>query len=80
MSVRWNIDHAARQVEAIAEGSLSASDVLDYLEKIAEAGAMSYAKMFDRPLRRRRCRATSLRPLARGSESLLWRVVAQSDL
>jgi hypothetical protein len=47
MPVHWNIDHGARRVEAFVEEGLCAADVLGYLENIAEAGAMPYAKLFD---------------------------------
>jgi len=47
MPVHWNIDHGTRRVAAFVEESLSAADVLGYLENIAAAGAMPYAKLFD---------------------------------
>ena len=47
MSVRVYIDHGRRLVEASAEDSLSAEDVVAYLEHLAEEGAMPYAKLFD---------------------------------
>ncbi|MGD9880041.1 MAG: hypothetical protein AB7F22_18625 [Reyranella sp.] len=42
-----NIDHGTRRVAAFVEEGLSAADVLGYLENIAAAGAMPYAKLFD---------------------------------
>lgn len=45
--VKFDIDSEAQKVEAYATGTLSAGDILDYLEKVAEAGAMAYAKLFD---------------------------------
>ena len=47
MTLHWTIDHDARLVTATAEGSLTAADIKDYLDRIAAAGAMPYAKMFD---------------------------------
>lgn len=47
MAVHFDIDYVAQKVEAHATGTVSASDVLEYLEKVAEAGAMSFAKLFD---------------------------------
>jgi hypothetical protein len=47
MPVRVQIDHGTRLVEASAEDSLSAEDVVAYLEHLAEEGAMPYAKLFD---------------------------------
>ena len=47
MPLHWTIDHQARLVNAIADGSLAPADVKDYLDQIAAAGAMPYAKLFD---------------------------------
>lgn len=47
MTLTWKIDHDARRVEAVAQGTLTVNDVREYLERIAEAGAMPYAKLFD---------------------------------
>ena len=47
MPVRVQIDHGARRVEAFAEESLDAADLLAYLDHLAEQGAMPYAKLFD---------------------------------
>lgn len=47
MPLKWIIDHEARLVQAGADGTLTAADVRDFLTQIAEAGAMSYGKLFD---------------------------------
>ncbi len=47
MPLQWKIDHQTQRVEAVAVGTVSAADVRDYLARIAEAGAMPYAKLFD---------------------------------
>ena len=47
MPVRWTVDHQARFVRATAEGLLTAAEVRDYLDGVAAAGAMPYAKLFD---------------------------------
>jgi hypothetical protein len=47
MPLTWTIDHDARRVQAIADGTLTAADVRDFLTQIADAGAMSYSKVFD---------------------------------
>ena len=47
MPLRWTIDHRARRLQAVADGTLTTADVRDFLTQIAEAGAMSYGKLFD---------------------------------
>ena len=47
MALTWTIDHEARLVDVTAAGSLTPADIKDYLDQIAAAGAMPYAKLFD---------------------------------
>lgn len=47
MAVSWTIDHQARTVNATGEGALTFDDIKDYLDGVAAAGGMSYAKLFD---------------------------------
>lgn len=47
MPLHWTIDHQARRVNATADGSLAPADIKDYLDQLAAAGAMPYAKLFD---------------------------------
>lgn len=47
MPVHWTIDREARLVLATADGLLTPALVKDYLDQIAAAGAMPYAKLFD---------------------------------
>jgi len=47
MPVKVNIDHGAGLIEASADESLSVEDVLAYLERLVEQGAMPYSKLFD---------------------------------
>ena len=47
MPLHWRVDDDARRVEVTAEGTIRASELLDYLQRVAEAGAMPYAKLFD---------------------------------
>jgi hypothetical protein len=47
MPLTWTIDHQQRRVTATVEGPLTGDDIRAYLKKIAEDGAMPYAKLFD---------------------------------
>jgi hypothetical protein len=47
VALTWTIDHEARLVDVTAAGSLTPADIKDYLDQIAAAGAMPYAKLFD---------------------------------
>jgi hypothetical protein len=47
MPIRLNIDHAKRQVEAIAEGEVSLEDIEVFLDAVVVAEALPYRKLFD---------------------------------
>jgi hypothetical protein len=47
MPITWTVSHPARLVVAVAQGDISAADVLGYVEEIDQAGAMPYRKVFD---------------------------------
>ena len=47
MPLRWCVDDDARSVEVIAEETITAAEIRDYLERVSEAGAMPFAKLFD---------------------------------
>jgi len=47
MPLRWRVDDDTRRVEVVAEETISAAEIRDYLERVVEAGAMPYAKLFD---------------------------------
>lgn len=47
MPLYWTIDSKARLFTAVAEGSVSAGDVVELLETMAGAKAMAYRKLFD---------------------------------
>jgi len=47
MPLHWTIDHQARFVDVRADGAFTPADVKAYLDEIAGAGAMPYAKLFD---------------------------------
>jgi hypothetical protein len=45
--IDWTIDHEKRLIEATARGSVSAEEMRRYLDDVARAGCMPYAKIFD---------------------------------
>src|SRR5260370_30479769 len=47
MPITWTVSHPSRLVVAVAEGDISAADVLAYVDEIDQAGAMPYRKLFD---------------------------------
>jgi hypothetical protein len=47
VALHWPIDHQARLVSATVQGSVTAADIKDYLDRIAADNAMPYAKLFD---------------------------------
>ena len=47
MPLQWTIDHETRFVEVSADGAFTPADVKTYLDEVAAAGAMPYAKLFD---------------------------------
>jgi hypothetical protein len=47
MPLRWRIDDDTRRVEVVAEETITSVEIRDYLERVAQAGAMAYAKLFD---------------------------------
>lgn len=47
MPLHWTIDHQTRFVDVRAEGTFTPADVKTYLDDVAAAGAMPYAKLFD---------------------------------
>jgi hypothetical protein len=47
MPITWTVSHPARLVVAVAQGDISAADVLAYVDEIDQAGAIQYRKLFD---------------------------------
>ena len=46
MPIGWGVDHAARLVSATGKGVLSREDIEGYLDGLAIAATLSYAKVF----------------------------------
>lgn len=47
MAISFKIDHAARHVEALAEGDVTLKDIEDFLDALVVQGAIPYRKLFD---------------------------------
>lgn len=47
MPLYWTIDSKARLFTGVAEGDVSLSDAIEFLEAMAGAKAMAYRKLFD---------------------------------
>jgi hypothetical protein len=47
MPLYWTIDSKARLFTGVAEGNVSLSDAIEFLEAMAGAKAMAYRKLFD---------------------------------